>query len=188
MSAVEKIQAAPIALFLLLGGGLFGLNYFNSTTEVQTIESLIQAEQAAIAKEEGKVAEAEKITSEKGRYEQEMDQVSQLLRAAVEYLPTKLNSQEILARITSEARSAGVNLSSIQPKNSQDKGFYEELMVDVEVEGNYTQLVTFLFYTTRLKRIVNIRGLELRVKAKSEDGPILAMKGTLVAYRYLEGK
>lgn len=59
--------------------------------------------------------------------------------------------------------------------------------MDVEMEGSYQQLVQFLAYISKIQRIVNIRGLELRMKKFEDETPLLSMKGTLVAYRYVEG-
>jgi Tfp pilus assembly protein PilO len=41
---------------------------------------------------------------------------------------------------------------------------------------------------SKIQRIVNIRGLELKLKDYVDDVPILKMKGTFVAYRYVEGQ
>jgi Tfp pilus assembly protein PilO len=60
--------------------------------------------------------------------------------------------------------------------------------MDVEMEGSYTQLVSFLAFMSKIQRIVNIRGLELKLKDYVDDVPILKMKGTFVAYRYVEGQ
>ena len=188
MSPLERIQNLPIILFLLIAGLLGYMNYSGSQTGIEGIENQIEKQKALVAEAESKVSDAKKFVSDRKKFEEEMNKVSDQLRAAVEYLPTKLNSQDVLTKISNEARSSGVNLASIQPKNSQAKGFYEELLMEVEVEGSYGQLVTFLSYISRIQRIVNIRGLDLKVKQMTEDGPILAMRGTLVAYRYMEGK
>lgn len=188
MSIIERIQGTSRNVFVLIGLLVSAGYYYTNQTAVEGVEKQIETQKAEMAKKDLEVKEAKKVASDKKKFEEEVNKVSDQLRAALEFLPNSLKEQEVLTRISNEARSAGVNPTSIVPKKPTAKTFYEELLMEVEMEGTYTQLVTFLAYISKIQRIVNIRGLELKVKETSEDAPILKLKGTLVAYRYLEGK
>lgn len=186
MSLVEKIQSQKKSVFLLIGIVLGGLYYYSSMQNLESKDLIIENKKNELQGVEDSIAEAKKIAGDKVKFEEENAKISDQLKAALEFLPTQLNEQEILQKVSAEARSAGVNPTSIQPKKSQQKGFYEELQMEIEMEGSYTQLVLFLSFISKLQRIVNLRGLEMKVKEFAEDVPILKMKGTIVAYRYLE--
>lgn len=188
MSALtEKIQETSRNIFILLGLLVGGAYYVTNQGSIESIETQITQQRQEVQKREAEVQETKKIAADRKKFEEEVNFVSDQLRAALEFLPNSLKEQEILTRISNEARSAGVNPTAIVPRKATAKGFYEELSMDVEMEGSYTQLVMFLAYISKIQRIVNIRGLELTVKENREDSPILKLKGNLVAYRYLEG-
>lgn len=189
MSAVaQKIAGTSRNIFLLIGILLGAGYYFMNQSQMEAVQGQQKKVQAELEKKETDIGEASKIANDKQKFEDEVNLVSQQLRAAVEFLPSQLNQQDILAQISKEARAAGVNPTSIKPKSPNSKGFYEEFLMDVEMQGSYTQLVSFLAFMSKIQRIVNVRGLELGSPEYVDDVPILKMKGTLVAYRYVEGK
>lgn len=189
MSALtEKIEGTSRSIFILFGILLGAGYYFMNQDQITAFDNQKTEVQSELAKREAEIAEASKVAADKKKFEEEVNKVSEQLRAAVEFLPNRLNQQDILSQISQEARSAGVNPTSVQPKKPNAKGFYEEFLMDVEMEGSYTQLVSFLAFMSKIQRIVNIRGLELKLKEYVDDVPILKMKGTFVAYRYVEGQ
>jgi Tfp pilus assembly protein PilO len=188
MSLVDKVQSTSLSLFILIGLGLGAGYYYSNQGTIEEVERQINEQKAEVTKRDNEVKEAQKVAADKKKFEEDVNRVSDQLRAALEFLPNSLKEQEVLTRISNEARSAGVNPTAIVPKKPTAKAFYEELLMDVEMEGTYPQLVMFLAYISKIQRIVNIRGLELKVKEANDDAPILKLKGTLVAFRYLEGK
>ncbi len=183
---LEMIQKASNLVFVLIGLALGGLYYWSNMDVLTSKDAVIEAKKSEIEAADEAILAAKKIAGDKAKFEEESIKISDQLKAAIEFLPTKLNEQDILTKIANEARSAGVRQTSVQPKKAQQKGFYEELQMDVELEGSYTQLVLFLSYISNIQRIVNIKGLELRFKDFVDEVPILRLKGTLVAYRYIE--
>src|SRR5690606_9948143 len=148
-------------MFLIIGLLLGVLYYWSNSDTLDAQDSAIEAKKVEIETLDKAIGVAQKIANDKTKIEEENQTVSDQLKAAIEFLPNKLNEQEVLIKISNEARSAGVNPTSIQPKKAQQKGFYEELQMDVELEGSYSQLVLFLSYISKIQRIVNIKGLDL---------------------------
>ena len=183
---MELIQRSSKGMFLIIGLLLGVLYYWSNSDTLDAQDSAIEAKKVEIETLDKAIGVAQKIANDKTKFEEENQKVSDQLKAAIEFLPNKLNEQEVLIKISNEARSAGVNPTSIQPKKAQQKGFYEELQMDVELEGSYSQLVLFLSYISKIQRIVNIKGLDLKFKNFVDDVPMLKLKGTLVAYRYIE--
>ncbi len=183
---LEMIQKTSKFVFMLIGLVLGGLYYVNGMNNLNLLDSGIANKKIELNALEESIKAAQKIANDKAKFEEENQKISDLLKAAVEFLPNKINEQEVLAKISNEARSAGVNLTKVQPNKAQQKGFYEELQMDIEMEGSYTQLVLFLSYISKIQRIVNIKGLELRLKTYIDEISILKVRGTVVAYRYVE--
>jgi Tfp pilus assembly protein PilO len=81
-----------------------------------------------------------------------------------------------------------VNLTLVKPQTPEIKGFYEELKMDVEFEGTFTNLMNFLSFISKVQRIITIRNVEIVTKEVVDGNSFLGVKGTFVSYRYLEGK
>lgn len=127
-------------------------------------------------------------TADKAQFQTEVERMSQTFRLALDYLPKELDIQDLLRKIYSESRAAGVQLTNFKPKDPVSKDFYDELLMEIELRGNYPQLVLFLSYVSKLPRIINIKNVELIDPVYIDGVPMLKMRGTLVAYRYKEGK
>lgn len=183
---LELLHRTGFPIYLFVGIALGGFYYWNNLATYEAQDAQIAAKNQELAVLDEAIKSAKRIASDREKFEQENQKVSDQLKAAIEFLPNKLNEQEVLVKITNEAHTAGVNPTSIQPKKAQKKTFYEELQMDVELEGSYAQLVLFLANTSKIHRIVNIIGVDLKVLNFVDDIPILKMKGTLVAYRYIE--
>ncbi|MCB0393639.1 MAG: type 4a pilus biogenesis protein PilO [Bdellovibrionales bacterium] len=185
---IEKINKLSPLMCFLIGLGLAGFTYFNSGEGLERLQSSVVNAQNEWDRQQEEVKSAQAIANDKAKFEEELNYVSDRLKAALEYLPTDLNAQEILSKLYGEASSAGVKLLSVKPGVGQKDKFYEEISLDIQMEGSFSQLTLFLSYISKLKRILRVKDYELSVKEVVDGRPILTMRGVLVAYRYIEQK
>jgi type IV pilus assembly protein PilO len=188
---VERLKTIPSHFFLGTAIALAGLYYWLYFDAGEGIQAQITGQQAELDHVRKDLADTEAVIGDKQKFEQEYNRVSDQFRAAIEFLPSNFNIQALLKQIYSEARSAGIDLEKTipqAPKGPVEGRFYEELAIDVTLVGSYPQLTLFLSYVSRLQRIVNIRNVEIKFERMNDTTPYLTMKGTLVAYRYLEGR
>jgi Tfp pilus assembly protein PilO len=188
MSALEeKFKTAPVIVFLFLGllpaAGLYFTSTFDS---IEVMDRKIKAAKSELQKREGELAQVKKIANDREKFEQEFNHIGEQLQIALTLLPTEMDNETILNRIYDEARAAGVSLTSVEPKESVKKEFYEELLVEVALEGSYAQHLLFLSYIAKIPRIVKIRDVDLIINRFVDQVPVLTLKGMLVAYRYVE--
>ena len=182
---IEKINQLSIGMALGIGILLGGLLYMNSGDSIVMKDRQIQTMMQEVNKTKKEVKSAQDIVKNKTKYQDELNYVSDRLRAALEYLPTDLMAQDILRQMYEEARNSGVKLISVKPGQTEKLEFYEQISLDVELEGGYSQLTLFLSYISKVKRIIRIKSFELSTKEISDGIPILNLKGKLVAYRYV---
>jgi type IV pilus assembly protein PilO len=107
---------------------------------------------------------------------------------ALDFLPKELDTQDLLKKISIEARKAGVQLGKFTPKEPVSKDFYDEMPIEIGVKGEYGQLLSFLVSVSKLPRIVTVRNVDLGTPTIADRAAILTMTGVLVAYRYKETK
>ncbi len=183
---IDKINNTARSIFLLAGIVLVGFYYSSYFNDGSTLDTQIEAIRQETANSERELEAASKVASEKAKFQEEVNVVSEQLKAAFVYLPPTLELQDVIKRISNEVRYSGVNLSKITPLKSETKGFYEEVPVRIEAEGSFQQVATFLAAIARVDRIISIRNLELSRDRVTDFGVSIRMQGQLVAYRYLD--
>lgn len=190
---IERLKPIPMSYFVAGAVALAGLYYWMYFDSGSGIQGRIDSQTQEMEAVKKSLSDTEAVIGDKQKFEQEYNTVSDQFRAAIEYLPSSFNIQSLLKQIYNEARSAGIELEKTVPLPSTGAGggskqFYEELNIDVTLSGTYPQLTLFLSYISRLQRIVNIRNVEIKFEKLADSTPFLTMKGTLVSYRYLEGR
>lgn len=216
MTAAEWIQSTKPPIFFGVGVFLAAAYYFSMYDGGNNLQGAIAdvEQKIHVAQDELKKAQAE--ASDKEKFRQEVNFVSDQLKKALNYLPTQMKTEEVLKKITTEAQAAGIKITKSTPKPQMrsavapapvsavgpdgkplppvDTKFYEELQVDLEAVGTFSNLTQFLanISAKRIERIITLTNLELsRGSAPvGADGEVtmLHMRGTLVAYKYLEKK
>jgi Tfp pilus assembly protein PilO len=184
MDLLTRIRMAPMLYFVVIGTVLGSFYYFWMFDSGGNIETRIQTSTAELQKATSDLADTNRVIADKTQFQTEFQEVSEKFRAAIEYLPENFNVQELLKQISDEARASGVNLVSVKPRTPQQKEFYEELSMDIELEGPFSLLTTFLAYMSKQNRIVNVKDIDIHFKSMVDGNPRLTMKGTLQAYRY----
>ncbi len=184
MDMLTRMKMAPRLYFFLIGSALASFYFFNFQDDGVRIDSEIKTATEQLAKATKDLEDTNRVIANKEQFQQEFQEVSEKFRAAVEYLPETFNVQELLKQIDDETRASGVNKISVKPKNPEPKDFYEELSIDIELEGPFTLLTTFLAYMSKQNRIVNIKNISIEYKQMVDGSPRLTMKGTLQSYRY----
>lgn len=186
----EQFAAARTQTILVIGLVLAAFYYFAMFDEGTRQQNQIKSLQQQIVKLDKDLKENESVVKDLPRFEEEVNAVSEKFQAALTYLPSKANMQEILKLLYAEGRKAGINLTKVSPKMERIKGeFYEEILVDVELTGSYKQITYFLSRISKVPRIINIKDVELKKSsAKDRQSILLDMKGTLVSYKYIETK
>ena len=91
--------------------------------------------------------------------------------------------------ISSQAKSAGISINKISDGGILTKyTFYEEIRVEVDLSGNYSQLILFLSYLSKIDKILVLKRTKMYVSGFREAGafknvPKISFAGTFVGYR-----
>ncbi|MBX9769118.1 MAG: type 4a pilus biogenesis protein PilO [Bdellovibrionales bacterium] len=188
MTIQERIANYPTGGFLIGGLVVAGAYFFTFFDSGAVQDSRIAELTTTIVKTREDLAATQKLAEGKIVFEQEIDLVSKRLSKALELLPTSMKDDLVLDRISREANAAGVDILTTKPKQGEVKNFYEELQIDIEMRGTYSQLTAFLsmIAASRNQRIMSLRDLQLEFSGMIDEAALLKMKGTLVAYRYVE--
>lgn len=184
MDLMTRIRMAPMLYFFIVGTMLVSGYYFWMFDTGQDVDVRIATLSSELEKATSDLDDTNRVIADKTQFQAEFQEVSEKFRAAIEYLPETFNVQELLKQISDEARASGVTLASVKPRNPEPKDFYDELSMEIELEGPFSLLTTFLAYMSKQNRIVTIKNIAIDYKNTVDLVPRLRMVGTLQSYRY----
>ncbi len=136
---------------------------------------------------QAKVLETQAITAHLNEFQDELDKLNEQLKEALTKLPNTEEIDKYLLTINTLAKTTDIDVLQIQPQAEQNKGFYAEIPVSINVTGRYQDIATFLDKLTHLQRIVNVSALNLKIKGQSSTGKtILNASFITTVFRFVE--
>ena len=125
-----------------------------------------------------------------GDYKQHLKDLQRSFGALLRQLPGKTQVPNLLVDISQTALAAGLQQKLFQPESEQDKDFYAELPIKMELTGSYHQFGQFVSGIAALPRIVTLHDIQIKPtqsNGKSGGGyDDLTLTLTAKTYRYLD--
>lgn len=118
-------------------------------------------------------------------YKTQMVEMEQSFESILKQLPRDTEVPGLIDDISLAALNNGLELKVITPKKQVETEFYNELPIDIEVEGDFHELGAFVSSVASLPRIVTLHDFAIK-KSNKGDGR-LALKILAKTYRYNEG-
>lgn len=181
----EQLLKVKIHYFLAFGavlGFLYYFNFFNDGSsidaEISNLDSEITIKQKVLQRVQGAIKDREK-------FEKEISLISLGLKEFLEYFPADVDRSSVQEQINSAVRFAGANLVSMKPIVLQrEYTNYREIGYEVDAEGEFHQLMSFLARVTQIKYVVNFKDMTFDTLEETGDFPKLKMKSTFIVYSY----
>lgn len=184
---LEKIFEAPSYLKGALVAGtvavVCGFYYLSLYSPVG--EELVVA-QGEVEKLNVEVTQKLGIANNLTKFEAEVERLDVELKRALAELPDKKEIPQLLERISDKARDAGLLVNVFKPQQPQNKNFYAELPIQIEVEGGYHQVATFFDEVGHLERIVNLDQVSMLTPKKGDNGNIIKTSVVATSFRFLD--
>jgi len=173
----KAIFAVIIFIGILVGGYFFMVQ--------PTIEKLDRAvrEESQLKKDyENKAFQVANLEE----YKAQMADMEQSFESILKQRPRDTEVPGLIDDISLAALNNGLDLKVISPQEQVATQFYNELPIDVEVEGDYHELGAFVSSVASLPRIVTLHDFSIDKSSSDDD----RLKLTILAktYRYNEGE
>ncbi len=145
---------------------------------------------------EGKNDQLAKLLSENNRnaaiearlpeFEAEIKRLEERLSVLVQILPTSLEIDVIVSKIKGVADTYNLQILSLTPKPLANKGIYSEYSIAFMVRGTYHSLAMFFDKLSKMERIVNVGGLDIRrARGKKGSGASITVEASYTASTYV---
>ena len=118
-------------------------------------------------------------------YKAQMVEMEHNFESILKQLPRDTEVPGLIDDISLAALNNGLDLKVISPKKQVRTEFYNELPIEIEVEGDYHELGAYVSSVASLSRIVTLHDFSITTKGK--DNGNLSLKILAKTYRYNEG-
>lgn len=163
-----------------------GFYYFTSFDDGSTLKASIAASKTKLNEVETKNAEVRRLVNSRDATVEELSELTNGFQAVMKKLPAELNEPELISIIGSTAQRSEVKVSSIRSEEPIDFKFYGAIPINVEIQGKFSQLVSFLYLLAKYPRILRLENLSLKRAATGRDvsSEMLVLSGKLLGYKY----
>jgi type IV pilus assembly protein PilO len=180
LTKVQRMLIIISSFVILLGA--FG--YFSYYPKYQNISKL----KKDLAQEEAKLEKAKANAKELNTWRAKMKSAEEKFNLSKMALPENEEIPSLLASVSQSGKDAGLNFLLFQPKPEEQKDFYAEIPVSINVAGDYHQVASFFDKVGALSRIVNVKDIHIAPLAEhgqTENGQ-LKTTCTAVTYKFSE--
>jgi len=178
-----RTSVIVIVLALLIGFGM----YF---TVIKEKNQKIEVKRTEYKELQTKLSKTIAVVRRKKEAAQKLQIVSAKWNQAKKMLPTEASISTLLTTLTKESSKNEVKIKHLKPlgRNSKDK--YDEIRIEIQVQGGYHKIAGFLADLNNMERIVNIRDLKLSPASSSDDEEeiLLSASFNLITYVTKGGK
>jgi len=119
-------------------------------------------------------------------YKQQLKDLQRSFGALLRQLPGRTEVPNLLVDISQTALAAGLQQKLFQPEAEQDKDFYAELPIKMELTGSYHQFGEFVSGIAALPRIVTLHNIQIKPASDKGGYDDLTLTLTAKTYRYLD--
>ena len=117
-------------------------------------------------------------------YKNQMIEMEQSFESILKQLPRDTEVPGLIDDISLAALNNGLDLKVISPQKQVSTEFYNELPIQIEVEGDYHELGAYVSSVASLPRIVTLHDFSISKKGTDDA---LSLKILAKTYRYNEG-
>jgi type IV pilus assembly protein PilO len=185
-SRLEQIARLPAGVrwgIIISIGALFALDYFLVVyRDTSTRLDKMRAQEFELQR---RLSEVRSIAANLHEFEQEIARLELKLSKVLRQLPDNKELEVLLTDISNAGKKSGIEIKSFKRKNEVEHGFYAEVPIAIELEGEFHDVARFFDMLAKLPRIVNMGTLKMKVATENLEKTRLRVEGTATTYRFL---
>ncbi len=106
-----------------------------------------------------KLLENQAIADNLHKFQEEVNILNEQLKQALSLLPNEADVHTLFRQLSIVAKKTNVALLSFRPAGQASHGFYNDLSMELKIDGTYHDIAVFIDQVGKLSRIVNISNL-----------------------------
>jgi type IV pilus assembly protein PilO len=162
-----KISIIVIVLALLIGFGM----YF---TVIKEKDEKIRVKREVHKEIEAKLSKTIAVVKRKKEAARKLKIVSAKWNQAKKMLPTEASISTLLNTLTKQSANNEVKIKHLKPLGQSAKDKYDEIRIEMQVQGGYHDVGSFMAALNNMERIVNVKDLKITPISSKDEFKISA--------------
>ena len=173
--------AAQLGISLLIMLVTFGAFYYfwyaDKLEEQKTKEARLETLQTQIRALEATVARLPE-------FQREVQALEARLETLKRILPPEKEMPDLMRRLQYLAAQSSLAIRKFTPAAPVQKDFYQEIPINIDVDGTYHNLGAFLDRISRMSRLVNMGNVKVRAQPRPTISSTVSVSAVATTYVY----
>jgi type IV pilus assembly protein PilO len=157
-----------LALYLVLGVGLVATHHYQYAVDLQAQVDRTHVERRKI---ETGIARARVEERRLPAFRSQVAELNARLAALRNVLPEQKDVGDLLRRIQTLATQSSLTIRGFKPQAVAQRAQHAEWPISLSLEGTYHDLGAFFDKVSRMPRIINISGIQIKTHGVNEPSP-----------------
>ncbi len=168
---------------LALGAVIAGILYWQFVTPKQ---KQITAQDAKLAKLQQDIQQGRAAKRNLPQFREEVRVLELELDKLLRILPARRNTPELIRRVRLLVEQGDFDLKRFRPSAPQDRDFFSEWPITINLDGSYHNLALFFDRISRFSRIINIDNLKVSALKRTSGAKSINATFTAKTFIYKE--
>jgi len=173
-----QLGVALVVAALICGG--FYYFWYSDALEQQ------KAKEARLADLQKQIRALEATANKLPEFQREVQALEARLETLKRILPPEKEMPDLMRRLQYLAAQSSLQIRKFNPAPPVQKEFYQEIPVNLDLEGTYHNLGAFLDRISRMSRLVNMGDLKVKAQSKATINNTIAVSAVATTYVYLD--
>ena len=150
-----------ILLFVVIaGGGIFAFDYFYAAG----VREELAGKQTQLDQVRERITRGNMIAAQLPKFQADLIKLEQHLAGLKQVLPEQRDVGDMLRRIQTLAAASSLNVRYFKPQPVRNQELHAEWPMQLEFDANYHDLGMFFDKVSKVPRIINISGINIKAK------------------------
>lgn len=148
---------------------------------VDPLDTQIGEQEAHLEELQKKIIEGRAAKAQLPAFREQVHNLELELDKLLRILPSRRNTPDLLRRVRSLAEQGDFGFRRFTPGAFQEREFFSEWPIRIDLSGGYHNLAMFFDRISRLSRIINIENLSIQAVTRGQD----TISATFVAKTFI---
>jgi type IV pilus assembly protein PilO len=173
-----QLGVSAVIAALICGG--FYYFWYSDALEQQ------RQKEARLATLQKEIRALEATANRLPEFQREVQALEARLETLKRILPPEKEMPDLMRRIQYLAAQSSLQIRKFNPAAVVQKDFYQEVPVNIDVEGTYHNMGAFLDRVSRMSRLVNMGNLKIKSQSTQTLNNTVAVSTTATTYVYVD--
>ena len=121
-------------------------------------------------------------------FQREVQALEARLETLKRILPPEKEMPDLMRRVQYLAAQSSLSIRKFNPAAPAQKDFYQEVPINLDLEGTYHNLGAFLDRVSRMSRLVNMGDVKIKAQPKPTINDTIRASATATTYVYQDNQ